>query len=175
MKNCQCGRSMIEMLGVLAVIGVLSLVGLAGYQKAMAKHRLNKTVNQMAQIVNNMRTAFLGKNNMKYPYVDFGEDEESTRDGMRKAVALEVFPPEMVYDKTTPQVYNVYKGKVYIITEDNGETFEVVFEDLPKEASVAIGTMDWGLSDVTGLQEILINDDANTEAAAGGDSGGAGE
>jgi len=169
MKNFeQRGRSMIEMLGVLAVIGVLSLAGLAGYQKAMAKHKLNKTINQMAQIVNNMRTAFLGKNSLKYPYVDFGTDKESSLDGMRKAVALRVFPEEMVIDKTTPKVYNVYKGEVYIITEDEGETFEVVFEDLPKEASVTIGTMDWGLSDVTGLQEILINDDANSETPAAG-------
>ena len=31
----QLGRSMVEMLGVLAVIGVLSIVGIAGYKKAM--------------------------------------------------------------------------------------------------------------------------------------------
>ena len=170
MKNCERGRSMVEMLGVIAIIGVLSLAGLAGYQKAMAKHKMNKTVNQMAQIVNNMRTAFLGKNNAKTPYVDFGTDKDSSLDGMRKAVALRVFPEEMVHDRTTPKVYNAYKGEVYIITEDGGETFEVVFEDLPKEVSVTIGTMDWGLSDVTGLQEILINDaNSETPAAGGGE------
>ena len=31
MKNNQSGRSMVEMLGVLAIIGVLSAGGLAGY------------------------------------------------------------------------------------------------------------------------------------------------
>ena len=31
------GRSMIEMLGVLAIIGVLSVGGIAGYSKAMQK------------------------------------------------------------------------------------------------------------------------------------------
>lgn len=163
MKKNEQGRSMIEMLGVIAIIGVLSLAGLAGYQKAMAKHKSNKTVNQMAQIVNNMRTAFLNAQSGQYPYADFGasKDDAKTLEGMQKAVALHIFPDEMVQDRTAAVVRNVYKGDVYIITEDMGETFEVVFEDLPKEVSVAIGTMDWGTSDVTGLQEILINDDEN--------------
>ena len=38
----QSGRSMIEMLGVLAIIGVLSVGGLAGYTKAMRAHRANE-------------------------------------------------------------------------------------------------------------------------------------
>ena len=36
------GRSMVEMLGVLAIIGVLSVVAIAGYSKAMMKYKLNK-------------------------------------------------------------------------------------------------------------------------------------
>ena len=39
MKNLQKGRSMIEMLGVLAIVGVLSIGGLAGYQMAMNRYR----------------------------------------------------------------------------------------------------------------------------------------
>ena len=38
----QLGRSMVEMLGVLAIIGVLSIVGIAGYKKAMAKIHANE-------------------------------------------------------------------------------------------------------------------------------------
>jgi len=41
-KKDQNGRSMIEMLGVLAIIGVLSVGAIAGYQKAMMKYKLNK-------------------------------------------------------------------------------------------------------------------------------------
>ena len=36
------GRSMVEMLGVLAIIGVLSVEAIAGYSKAMTKYKLNK-------------------------------------------------------------------------------------------------------------------------------------
>ena len=36
------GRSMTEMLGVLAIIGVLSIGGIAGYRYAMNKHYANE-------------------------------------------------------------------------------------------------------------------------------------
>ena len=39
------GRSMVEMLGVLAVIGVLSVAGIAGYTSAMNQHKANEIVN----------------------------------------------------------------------------------------------------------------------------------
>ena len=42
----QCGRSMIEMLGVLAIIAVLSVGGIAGYSKAMETYKLNRLVEQ---------------------------------------------------------------------------------------------------------------------------------
>ncbi len=41
-KNLEKGRSMIEMLGVLAIVGVLSVGGIAGYTKAMQMYRSNK-------------------------------------------------------------------------------------------------------------------------------------
>ena len=46
-KNNQFGRSMVEMLGVLAIIGVLSIGAIAGYNKAMEKHKINKTIKRL--------------------------------------------------------------------------------------------------------------------------------
>lgn len=46
MKNKnQSGRSMVEMLGVLAIIGVLSIGGIAGYRYAMDKNEANTYLN----------------------------------------------------------------------------------------------------------------------------------
>ncbi|MBR3501527.1 MAG: hypothetical protein IKO06_01330, partial [Alphaproteobacteria bacterium] len=53
------GRSMIEMLGVLAIIGVLSVGGIAGYSKAIMKYRINKAIEQITLIAGNVR-AFWG-------------------------------------------------------------------------------------------------------------------
>lgn len=38
------GRSMVEMLGVLAIVGILSAGAMAGYSKAMFRHRVNQTL-----------------------------------------------------------------------------------------------------------------------------------
>ncbi len=46
------GRSMVEMLGVLAIIGVLSVGAIAGYSKAMFKYKLNKHSEQMNTLIN---------------------------------------------------------------------------------------------------------------------------
>ena len=45
------GRSMVEMLGVLAIIGVLSVGAIAGYSKAMMKYKLNKQAEQIGSIL----------------------------------------------------------------------------------------------------------------------------
>ena len=50
----QIGRSMVEMLGVLAIIGVLSVGGIAGYSQAMKKHNLNKLREQVILTFNNL-------------------------------------------------------------------------------------------------------------------------
>ncbi len=74
-ENTQSGRSMIEMLGVLAIIGVLSVGGIAGYSKAMTKYRINKTIEQITLIAGNVRTFFAPQKN----YV--GVDCHSNNDG----------------------------------------------------------------------------------------------
>ncbi len=57
-KSNEAGRSMIEMLGVLAIIGVLSVGGIAGYSKAMMKYRINRTFEQITLLTQNMRAFF---------------------------------------------------------------------------------------------------------------------
>ncbi len=48
---CSIGRSMIEMLGVLAIIAVLTVGGIAGYSKAMKKYQANKIVGEITQVL----------------------------------------------------------------------------------------------------------------------------
>lgn len=62
MKNNEKGRSMVEMLGVLAIIMVLSAGGLAGYSKAMKQHKMNTFMNQMVRMQQQLSEKF---NNVK--------------------------------------------------------------------------------------------------------------
>ncbi len=153
MKINEFGRSMVEMLGVIAIIGVLSAAGLYGYSKAMNKHKANTTINQMVTIVNNIRHVFVNVQTTEQPYSALvGSKEDATR----KLIEMNVFPEEMIVDKNIPDVRNVYKGQVWVEAVDDGKSFNVEFEDLPDGVAVALGTIDWGLSDEAGLQEVLI-------------------
>ena len=63
---CSAGRSMIEMLGVLAIVGVLSVGGIAGYSKAMEKFKVNKTIDEVLTIVSNTRILYANTNDKDY-------------------------------------------------------------------------------------------------------------
>ena len=53
-KNLENGRSMIEMLGVLAIIAVLTVGGIAGYSKALRMYKSNIQKNMISSIIVNM-------------------------------------------------------------------------------------------------------------------------
>ena len=54
LNKTQSGRSMVEMLGVLAIIGVLSVGGIAGYSKAMFKYKVNQTLDILSHAFNRL-------------------------------------------------------------------------------------------------------------------------
>ncbi|MBP3687965.1 MAG: type II secretion system protein [Alphaproteobacteria bacterium] len=53
-KNNEAGRSMVEMLGVLAIVSILSIGGISAFQKAMTKHKINKTTEEFSQFINEL-------------------------------------------------------------------------------------------------------------------------
>lgn len=48
-KTHQAGRSLIEMLAVLAIIGIISVTALLGFSSAMNKHYANETMEEINQ------------------------------------------------------------------------------------------------------------------------------
>ena len=69
-KKSQSGRSMVEMLGVLAIIGVLSVGGIAGYSLSMRRHRANQVVDLTSKYALNAYThCQLLVNQQSDPYV----------------------------------------------------------------------------------------------------------
>ena len=50
MTKNESGRSMVEMLGVLAIIGVLSVGGIAGYTMAMKKYKAHNVVDCISKL-----------------------------------------------------------------------------------------------------------------------------
>ena len=50
MEQKEQGRSMVEMLGVLAIIGVLSIGGIAGYTMAMNRYKANQILDLASKL-----------------------------------------------------------------------------------------------------------------------------
>jgi len=144
MKNNENGRSMVEMLGVLAIIGVLSAGGLAGYSKAMFKHKLNNTMDQITMLVTNIRTMYGSQGN----YTDLGKD----------LVDLGIVPPVM--GSTPSNLTNPFKGKVTIAPINLGQVtnggFTVKYSGLPQEACIALATTDFGSGAGSGFIGAMI-------------------
>ena len=46
MKHCESGRSLVEMLGTLAIMGLIGITGLQGFTYAMKRHRANELLNE---------------------------------------------------------------------------------------------------------------------------------
>ena len=100
----QSDRSMVEMLGVLAIIGVLSVGAIAGYSKAMMKYKLNKQAEQLNQLVNAVS---------QY-HVQIQIDSESPISLVPIFKKLNVIPVEMIKDVSNT-IYDVFGNEITII------------------------------------------------------------
>ena len=143
------GRSMIEMLGVLAIIGVLSVGGIAGYSKAMMKFKINKTMQQIAEIVANVQTLYAQQK-------DFNGLTNET------AVQMGIVPDSLTTsaERYYTTISNVFGGQVYIYYSPwrNERFFVVDFGGLPKEACIELATQNWGSATSSGIIGISVHD-----------------
>lgn len=104
-KINQFGRSMVEMIGVLAIVGILSVGSIAGYQKAMLKYKLNKQSQQLSHLLNVMHR-------YKAEW-DFGTKTFVNLVPYYKA--LGEIPNEMIKDSTV-NLYDVFDSAVKMNT-----------------------------------------------------------
>ena len=159
LKTNENGRSMIEMLGVLAIIGVLSVGGIAGYSKAMNKFKTNKVADNVSMLVANIKTMYA---------------QQKTYGNLSTSSANEMglIPDELVKKGSDGNntYKNAYNGEVEIhtagstvadraessagagdgTTKDN-KAFVIFFGGLSREACITLATNDWGSGYSSGL------------------------
>lgn len=166
MKQNENGRSMIEMLGVLAIIAVLTVGGIAGYTKAMAKIKINKSIQQITQTAQHTRIAFGSQRN----YTGLGEGD----DVPTVMFTADLAPKEMLTvnadgEYVAPYVFkNAFNGFVTMRYADHyvagdGMAFVVHFDGLPKEACIGIAIADWSGANGNGFIGLTINQDMPDE------------
>ena len=77
-KRSQKGRSMVEMLGVLAIVGVLSVGGLYGYGVAMKKHKANELLHQASMLPTTISAQIQSKGQLPQNIENFGDTKYGT-------------------------------------------------------------------------------------------------
>lgn len=125
------GRSMIEMLGVLAIIGVLSVGGIAGFSKMLAHQKIMQTQEQINAIAAKLSSvgaeasSFSGLNN-------------------KTAIKFGAIPSEAIVDVKAGTLQNPYKGEIKILPTIDEASYLIIYTKLPKDACIALATMEWG-------------------------------
>ena len=158
------GRSMIEMLGVLAIIGVLTVGSLSIVGKARQQFTISQIISETSTLIGNARKMVC----------DYDEGYGTYANMLYRSGA---YP-----DGVTPDLDNDHKAKSFTLYNDavlelNGNsdgTFSAILSNLPDEACVAVATSDWNTPDLIsaamGSSSGKIIDLDVAASACGGDS-----
>lgn len=162
MRVNESGRSMMEMLGVIAIVGILTVGGIVGFSKAMEKWRINKTANQISYIVGHIRALYRAQQDYR------GLNSETSYTVIDRTKA---FPPEM---GEKGNYTNPFSGKVTVtvagrdsyeskddlgnyLSRSDDMAFLLKYEGVPRGACIGLATIDWGTGSNGGLVALGIN------------------
>ena len=127
-KKAQSGRSMIEMLGVLAIVGVLSAGGIAGYSMAMQSYKTSALTEKVNLIAQQARVLYNG---------NYATAEGST-------VGAQLLSAGMITDLANP-----FGGTLTVEATGGGTGFTIKTDaNIPQEACIKLLRTDWGNSGV---------------------------
>ena len=165
-KISQSGRSMMEMLGVLAIIGVLSVGGFAMVSKMQANYEANKVIDEISDLANKIKAVFrdyenkLENGNIMNQYIrkakaypdSFNENESGTinNDSFLGSTGIE-YDIRYVCSKVKEDTQECIGSEYYMIFLKN------MTEDLCNQ----VVTSNWGSPSTNGF----IGIGAHSEAA----------
>ena len=126
----QSGRSMIEMLGVLAIVGVLSAGGIAGYSMAMQSYKTNALIEKIQVMATQTRSLYKGN------YEQIGKNRATGAQMLINAGKL-------------TDVNNPFGGTLGTMHSNWGDAFDIrVSGGVSVETCMDLLQTDWGDSGV---------------------------
>ena len=138
------GRSMIEMLGVLAVVGMISVGSISVISGAMQSQRYTQAITDAAQLADEGR----------HLACDYRDDTGYS--GVAYGIFLYKsgrYPSSLSYDGD-----GVYSGVLDITytvaTIDASGAFSIAIDNVPQELCIKMLSNDWGNSALSGLTAI---------------------
>lgn len=153
----QTGRTMTEIIGVIAIIGVLSITGLYAYNYAMENIRENETLNRAAKVIAGARTSYILQN--KADATKYYQPGETLPSGANVGDVRDEYKSQSInmndvisnigndFSPDTTYILAPLKGPIKDGTEDNvkiyvrvetPQAFTVRLENLTKQACMKI-------------------------------------
>lgn len=150
-KQQQFGRSMIEMLGVLAIVGILSVGGFGIVAKALNNQRYTQIMSNTAELATSakkMSCQFLDDGG----YSDYGLFLYKSNK----------YPGNLTYLTSGDNAgsYEGILGVTYQVEADsNGaSSFKITLKGVPTDLCIRMASDNWGSIHSTGFKELTVGD-----------------
>ena len=141
-RNNQSGRSMIEILGVLAIIGILSVVGISGYSKAMNQIDTQNLLQDISLSVQRIQMLYAGQNSYK---------------GINKNIGnLELLVNTKRSLGGDKKYMHRLNGEVILKSIARGKGFALIYNGLNRATCAKIASIDWG-NEGNGLRYLVVS------------------
>ena len=133
-KFGQCGRSALEMVGVLVIVAILTVGGIAGFSKATPKQKMSRLADQAAVIITNIRAAYSIKNNY---------------DGLTTLAAIQMGAISADMVRVSPatgqkEAFNAFGGHIFLAPAADKNSVFITLSGLPAAACTFLASSDWG-------------------------------
>ena len=118
--SCQSGRSMVEILGVLAVIGVLSVGGIAAYSKAMEKINTDQLIVDISTTARKIKNLYA--------------DQKSYEDLDQQVYTLNLVAGAHKIEGMNKKLLHIFNGEVFVKSIALNKGFVMVYNGLTEKA-----------------------------------------
>ncbi len=139
--KCQKGYTMIETIGVLAIIAVVGSSAVAFLNKAFLRYKITRLSQQVVEMQKSIDKRYAAK---------------KTYDNLTVPVLIteRLLPADMVYKNG--MLYHRLKGTATVTLGENNESYTITFNAVPRNACVELAAQNWGLDQRVILDNIII-------------------
>lgn len=160
MRNMmQSGRSMLEMLGVLAVIGVLSVGGFDLVTKMNSNRKASAVIDEISSLALKVRRIA-----REYAYTP--DDGGSAHDGFSSLGAFannaRAYPSELKWSNESG-AFTGTDGVTYTLTSNDGTSFSIQVDNLTTDMCMQVLTTNWGSVGTSGFVSMTIGEQTGSQ------------